>query len=79
MHAKISKLAGAGKVIVNDVNPERLAIARQLDASFITIAGDPGAELEKLTGGQGADVIITACPSRRCRPAPSSWRQSMAA
>lgn len=62
MHAKISKMAGAGKVIVNDVNPERLAITRQIDPSFIAVIGDPGAELERLTDGRGADVIITACP-----------------
>lgn len=62
MHAKISKMAGASRVIVNDVNAERLAITRQIDPSFATIEGDPGAELARLTGGQGADVIITACP-----------------
>lgn len=62
MHAKISKMAGAAKVIVNDVNPERLAIAREIDPSFLTVAGDPGAELARLTGGEGADVVITACP-----------------
>lgn len=62
MHAKISKTAGAGKVIINDVNPDRLAIARSLDPKFITIAGDPGEELMKITGGLGADVIVTACP-----------------
>jgi L-iditol 2-dehydrogenase len=62
MHAKISKMAGAGKVILSDVNPERLAIARHVDPSFIAVSGDPGAELERLTAGQGADVIITACP-----------------
>lgn len=62
MHAKISRMAGASRVIVNDVNAERLAIARELDPTFITIAGDPGAELARLSGGEGADVIITACP-----------------
>lgn len=62
MHAKIFKMAGASRVIVNDVNAERLAITKQIDPSFVTIQGDPGAELTQLTGGQGADVIITACP-----------------
>lgn len=62
MHAKIARMAGAGKVILNDVNEERLALARSLDRTFLTIAGDPGAELHRLTGGAGADVVITACP-----------------
>ncbi|SUS06557.1 L-iditol 2-dehydrogenase [uncultured Defluviicoccus sp.] len=62
IHAKISRMAGAGKVILNDVNAERLALARTLDPGYLTIAGDPGAELHRLTGGAGADVVITACP-----------------
>jgi L-iditol 2-dehydrogenase len=62
MHAKISRMAGAAKVILTDVNESRLALARSLDPGWITIAGDPGAELTQLTDGAGADVIITACP-----------------
>ena len=62
MHAKLSRTAGAGKVIVNDLNEERLAITRRIDPSFITICGDPGAELSRLTSETGADVVITACP-----------------
>jgi L-iditol 2-dehydrogenase len=37
-------------------------MARRIDPSFITVHGDLAAELQKLTGGAGADVIITACP-----------------
>jgi L-iditol 2-dehydrogenase len=62
MHGKMSRLAGAGKVIINDVNAERLEMARQLDPAFITVAGDVRAEVNRLTGGAGPDVIITACP-----------------
>ena len=62
MHGKISRLAGAGKVIINDVNVERLEMARRIDPSFLTIHGDLRGELHRLTGGAGADVIITACP-----------------
>jgi len=62
MHAKICRMAGASRVIINDVNAERLAIAREIDPTFLTIVGDPGDELSRLTGGEGADVIITACP-----------------
>ena len=62
MHAKMSKLAGASKVIINDIHPQRLAMARSLDPSFITIEGDVRSEISRLTGGAGPDVIITACP-----------------
>lgn len=62
MHAKMSKLAGAGRVIINDVNAERLAMAREIDRSFLTVGGDLRDEVRQLTGGAGADVIITACP-----------------
>jgi L-iditol 2-dehydrogenase len=62
MHAKISRMAGASRVIVCDVNADRLAITREIDPAFITVVGDPGAELNRLTHGAGADVVITACP-----------------
>ncbi|MDB6170757.1 MAG: L-iditol 2-dehydrogenase [Chthoniobacteraceae bacterium] len=62
MHAKMSRLAGAGKVIINDVHAERLEMARAIDPSFITIHGDLRAEISRITGGRGPDVIITACP-----------------
>jgi L-iditol 2-dehydrogenase len=62
MHAKLSRMAGADKVILVDVNESRLALARSLDPGLITIAGDPGDELMRITGNAGADVIITACP-----------------
>jgi L-iditol 2-dehydrogenase len=62
MHAKISKLAGAGRVIINDVHRGRLEMARRIDSSFITIEGDVRDEIKRLTGGAGPDIIITACP-----------------
>lgn len=62
MHAKISKLAGAGKVIINDIHQNRLEIARTIDKSFIAIGGDPAKEVMLLTRGSGPDVVITACP-----------------
>jgi L-iditol 2-dehydrogenase len=37
-------------------------MARSIDPSFITIHGDVRAEIARLTGGAGPDVIITACP-----------------
>lgn len=62
MHAKISRLAGAGKVIINDLHADRLEMARAIDPALITVNGDLRSEIKSLTGGAGADVIITACP-----------------
>lgn len=62
MHGKMSRLAGAGKVLIHDLNVERLQMAQRIDPTFIPVCGDLRAELMQLTGGAGADVIITACP-----------------
>lgn len=63
MHAKLSRMAGAGEIILNDRHPERLALAKNLDPRMHTVTGDPGKIVRQLTDGAGADVIITACPS----------------
>jgi L-iditol 2-dehydrogenase len=63
MHAKLSKAVGAGRVIISDRHEERLALARTIIPDLITVNGDPGEELMRITSGYGADVIITACPS----------------
>ena len=64
MHAKLAKMAGAVRVIINDISDERLEVCRQVDSSFITI-GSCGLKdnIEKLTKGKGVDVCIVACPS----------------
>jgi L-iditol 2-dehydrogenase len=62
MHAKVSRMAGAGQVVLSDVRDERLALARRLDPALHTVAGDPGGLIDELSGGAGADVVITACP-----------------
>ena len=61
MHAKLHKLAGAGKVIIHDINESRLDICKQEDGSFVTVGPDRAKErIYELTGGRGADVTITA-------------------
>lgn len=61
MHAKVYKMVGAGQVIINDVNEDRLAVCRKEDPSFITLGPDRVKErLLELTGGRGADVVVTA-------------------
>lgn len=63
MHAKISRLAGAAKVVLSDPHSERLAMARELDPTFLTIEGEVRSEILRMTSGRGPDVVITACPS----------------
>jgi L-iditol 2-dehydrogenase len=64
MHAKLGKMAGAGKIIINDLNTDRLAECREIDPAFMTMDGNGFEEkLMKETGGRGADVVITACPA----------------
>jgi S-(hydroxymethyl)mycothiol dehydrogenase len=57
-----SKLAGARKIIAVDVDDRKLDWARQFGATdtINSSAGDPVAEIQKLTEGNGADVVIEA-------------------
>ena len=56
------RLAGAGRIIVSDLHPERLASARAFGADVVVDAGreDPVEVVRELTGGSGADVAIEA-------------------
>lgn len=61
MHAKLHKLAGAGRVMIHDINESRLSSCRAEDKDFITIGPDgPKEQISDLTGGRGADIVITA-------------------
>lgn len=61
MHAMLHKTAGAGKVLISDINPQRLALACQFDPDFIPVNGtDTKAEVMRITGDRGCDIVITA-------------------
>ncbi|MBI9102265.1 MAG: alcohol dehydrogenase catalytic domain-containing protein [Spirochaetales bacterium] len=60
MHARIAVMAGASRVFINDLSEERLELAKKLVPSITPISGDVKEELEKLTNGKLADVVITA-------------------
>lgn len=63
MHAKLAKMAGAGKVFINDLSRERLDICKGIDKRFITVDGSLLKEhIMEATKGEGVDVCITACP-----------------
>ncbi len=64
LHAKLAKMAGASRVIINDLSAERLETCKKIDPSFITLSSDGlEARIAELTGNRGLDVCITACPS----------------
>ncbi len=65
LHASLARLRGAAKVILADINRERLmqAQAFQPDALIDSSQADLPAEVARLTGGKGADVVITATPA----------------
>jgi L-iditol 2-dehydrogenase len=64
LHAKLYRMAGAGLVMIHDINEERLAVCAQQDPSFVTLGREQVKErVYQLTAGRGADVIITAASS----------------
>lgn len=61
MHAMLHKAAGAGKVLISDINPERLAMACNFDPDFVPVSGtDTLADVMRITQNRGCDVVITA-------------------
>jgi len=58
----LARIAGAGRIIVSDLHPERLAAARAFGADLVIdgAAEDPVAVVREATGGSGADVTIEA-------------------
>ncbi|GAB3747783.1 S-(hydroxymethyl)mycothiol dehydrogenase [Microlunatus parietis] len=57
-----ARLAGANKIIAIDIDDRKLAKAKELGATDVinSSGGDPVEQLQQLTGGFGADVVIEA-------------------
>ena len=64
-HVSLARARGAAKVYISDIVGERLRMAEgfEPDATIDAAACDAVAEVMRLTGGKGADVIITATPA----------------
>jgi L-iditol 2-dehydrogenase len=60
LHVRLARARGAARVFLVDVNPQRLAMAADLVHPDAAIDTDPVDQVLKLTGGRGADVVITA-------------------
>jgi L-iditol 2-dehydrogenase len=64
LHAMLARANGAATVIIADVNPQRLAMCERFGPDHLVDASevDLVAEIRRLTGGRGADVVVTANP-----------------
>src|SRR5690606_865821 len=60
VHVGLARARGAARVCLVDVNTERLAKAAELVRPDAATDADPVEQVLKLTGGRGADVVITA-------------------
>ncbi len=62
--AQLAKIRGAQKVIMLDINDNRLAMAKQfgVDITVNSAKEDPIEAVLKLTNGKGADKVISATP-----------------
>jgi S-(hydroxymethyl)mycothiol dehydrogenase len=67
-----ARLAGAHTIIAVDVDPRKLEWAREFGATHVVNSreADPVAEIQALTGGNGADVVIEAVGR------PETYRQA---
>lgn len=61
MYAQMAKMCGAARVILTNRSPERLAIAKRIDDSFLTAPTEEIREqIGQWTDGRGVDVCVTA-------------------
>lgn len=63
LHVRLARARGASRVFLVDVNADRLAMAAELVRPDAVIDSDAVGQVLKLTGGRGADVVITAAAS----------------
>ena len=61
MHAKLAKMSGASKIILNDISESRLAECKKLEPSIITVKDDLPHRVMEETDGKGVNVVVTAC------------------
>ena len=68
LHAMLLHMAGAAKIILNDISRQRLEDARKVLPGVLTYCGDDlrGYVMSE-TNGRGADVAITANPVPQCQ------------
>jgi L-iditol 2-dehydrogenase len=64
-HVSLARARGASRVFISDIVAERLHMAEAFgpDATIDATRCDAVAEVMRLTGGKGADVVVTATPA----------------
>ncbi|GIF40040.1 zinc-dependent dehydrogenase [Actinoplanes xinjiangensis] len=70
LHVRLARARGAARVFLVELSRQRLEMAADLvkpDAAICAGEVDPVEEILKLTGGRGADVIITAAASGKAQ------------
>jgi len=65
IHISLARARGAFKIYIIDIDESRLAMAAPFepDGEINSLETDPVEAVKKLTGGKGADVVITATPA----------------
>lgn len=68
-HIQLAKLRGAEKVIMIELNETRLDLARRFGADYYINGSeqDPVEAVLEITGGKGADIVISANPSTQAQ------------
>lgn len=68
-HAQLAKMRGAKRVIMIEINDRRLEAAKQfgVDNVINSQKEDPVEAVKRLTGGKGADKVISANPSTKAQ------------
>lgn len=70
LHVRLARARGAARVFLVELSRQRLDMAANLvkpDAAICAAEVDPIEEVLRLTGGRGADVIITAAASGKAQ------------
>lgn len=69
MHVQVARARGASRIIHLETQASRLEQARAFGADFYVHSGqqEPVKAVREMTDGQGADVVIVACPSREAQ------------
>lgn len=65
MHTELARISGATKIFLADISSQRLELAKRVEADFYINSQkeDLVKRVIQETDGEGADVVITACPS----------------
>lgn len=69
LQAELAKIRGANKVIMVEINDQRLTESKEfgVDHTINSLKVDAVEEVKKLTNGQGAHVVISANPSTKAQ------------